>query len=456
MTKTLVLFLFVLSLGYSQPLMKDTGYRGIWYFNQASPEPYRFKYSGGLGTYSQAHVPMAVYSKEADKTFFCWGGTPLGRNHLLMMISYYDHKTGLVPRPRILLDKETDDAHDAPTLTIDDQGYLWVFSSAHGIARPAYIHRSKEPYSIDEFTPVKKQNFSYMQPWFIPGEGFLLLHTLYSPGRNLFTVSSRDGANWGEPKPVARIGEGHYGVTWRHEKTLGLAFNYHPEGKGKGLNFRTNLYYLETSDSGKSWHTVDGAAVQTPLTEIVNPALVRNYEAEGLLVYMKNLVFDQQGRPVILFLTSRGWQPTAENGPHQWNTAQWDGRKWDIRPVTISDNNYDFGSLYIEPDGLWRIIAPTDPGPVVSATGGEVVMWTSQDRGRNWLKARLLTPGSARQHTYVRHPWNAHPDFYAFWADGDAMHLSESSLYFTNRNGDRVWRLPTLMKSEFARPEVAW
>ena len=56
---------------------KDTGYRGIWYYNQPSGDEYVYKYSGGLGTYCAKHRPFAVYRPEVDKTFFCYGGTPL-------------------------------------------------------------------------------------------------------------------------------------------------------------------------------------------------------------------------------------------------------------------------------------------------------------------------------------------------------------------------------------------
>ena len=30
---------------------KDDGYRGVWYQNQATNDQYKYKYSGGLGTY---------------------------------------------------------------------------------------------------------------------------------------------------------------------------------------------------------------------------------------------------------------------------------------------------------------------------------------------------------------------------------------------------------------------
>ena len=110
-------------------LPKDDGYRGIWYSNQRQNVEYVYKYSGGLGTYCSSHNPFAIYRKEVNKTFFCYGGTrdsgagaKKGRT-LLHMVSYYDHATGTVPRPTILLDKKTDDAHDNPVISIDAMNF---------------------------------------------------------------------------------------------------------------------------------------------------------------------------------------------------------------------------------------------------------------------------------------------------------------------------------------------
>ena len=75
-------------------------------------------------------------------------------------------------------------------------------------------------------------------------------------------------------------------------------------------------------------------------------------------------------------------------------------------------------------------------------------------RGRPGRRCKQLTRDSQRNHTYVRRPLNAHPDFYALWADGDALQPSESRLYFTNQTGDHVWRLPPAMTADFARPEL--
>ena len=452
----------LLSAGDTSPTLSQAdGYRGCWYSIGPTKTEYKFKYSGGMATYPQQHAPIAIYSAAAHKTFFVYGGAAPGGRSILHMVAYFDHATGSVPRPTILLDKQTDDAHDNPTLAIDAQGHLLVFSNAHGTSRPAFVHRSVEPYSIRAFEKVWETNFSYGSPWTLADGSLLLLHTKYNQGRGLRYATSPNGRNWSEPKPLAKIEDGDYQISWPRLRSgavagVGTVFDFHPAGKG--LDSRTNLYYLETIDAGQSWQTVAGQTVTLPLTTAANPALVHNYAAERRLVYMKDLNYDAAGRPVILYLTSTGAQPGPGNGPQQWQTAQWTGAEWLFRPVTTSDHNYDHGSLYIEADaagtgdGLWRIIAPTAPGPQPFGTGGEMQLWTSSDRGGTWQKTADLTSGSTQNHTYARRPLNAHADFYALWADGNAREPSESSLYFCNQTGN-VWRLPRTMTDEVQSPE---
>lgn len=437
-------------------LEKADGYHGIWYSNQPQKNEYVYKYSGGLGTYCAKHIPFAVYRPEVDMTFFVYGGTRGKNETLLHMVSYYDHATGEVPQPTILLDKKTTDAHDNPVLTIDDDGHLWVFCSSHGTSRPSYILKSKKPYDIDDFECVKTTNFSYPGIHYVPGSGFLLLHTRYQNGhRRLFQWTSKDGVEWDEPEMLAYIEWGHYAVSQpAKDGCVGMAFNMHPQGKG--LNWRTNLYYMETPDMGETWQAADGQEIELPLTERVNPALVKSYAPEevgatGRNVYMKDIAFDADGRPVILFVTSGGWEAGPGNAPRIWQTARWTGTEWDIQGTIRSDNNYDTGNLTIEEDGTWRIVGPTEVGPQPFNPGGEVAMWTSRDQGRTWQQLRQLTSESTMNHTYCRKPVNSHPDFHSIWADGHGRKPSESRLYFCNREG-RVFMLPTEMDAKSAKP----
>jgi hypothetical protein len=435
------------SAGYGEPV---AGYRGIWYYNQKTNNEYVYKYSGGLGTYCANHIPMAVYAPAVNKTFFVYGGTSEARDTLWEMVSYYDHATGMVPQPVKIIDKETTDAHDNPVLSIDPEGYLWVFASAHGTSRPAYIFKSLKPYDISKFEKVADFNYSYPQPWYIEGQGFFFLHTWYKGGRGLYFMTSPDGRNWSDRVSFAHIDEGHYQVSWPWKNRVGTMFNYHPAGKG--LNFRTNLYYMHTPDLGASWSAADGTPLEIPLTTIQNPALVRDYAEEGRLVYGVDLNYDAQGNPIILYVTAGSWVSGPEGGPRIWTIARWTGSVWAFHEITESDNNYDFGSLYVSETGEWRVVAPTDAGPQAYNPGGEMVVWLSTDEGQNWSKEHQLTSGSERNHTFARRPLNAQDEFLAFWADGHGRQPSESNLYFWNKKSGSVHQLPYTMDSEWAAP----
>ncbi len=440
---------------------KVNGYRGIWYMNQPLDNEYKFKYSGGLGTYCAKHNPHAIYRPEVHKTFFCYGGTDEDNSTLLHMVSYYDHATGEVPKPTLLLDKQTTDAHDNPVMSMDEQGYIYIFSTSHGTSRPSYISKSKKPYNIDEFNqvnatklengqPVPMTNFSYMQSWYVPGDGFVNFFTRYNypADRTICFMTSPDGEKWSEWQPIAAIRKGHYQISAIGKDVAGSAFNFHPDIESKpGLNWRTNLYYVETHDLGKTWQAADGTPLELPLTEIENPALIYDYYHKDLNVYMKDITYDQENQPVILYLTSKGYETGPKNDPRTWHTARWNGKEWRVMDITTSDNNYDMGSLFIEADGIWKLIAPTETGPQPYNPGGEIAIWESKDQGQSWSKIKQLTQNSEFNHTYARRPVNAHPDFYAFWADGHGRKFSESRLYMSSREGD-VLRFPQQMSKD--------
>jgi hypothetical protein len=336
---------------------------------------------------------------------------------------------------------------------LDDDGYVWVFISSHGV-ESGFIYRSGEPYSVERFDQIEQSEFTYPQPWFLEGLGFIHLHTKYRKGpqgtRQLFWRTSPDGVNWTEARKLAAFG-GHYQISWRYKNKVGTAFNYHP----RGVDTRTNLYYAETGDFGKTWQNVKGEEIKTPLSSADNVALVHDYESDDLLVYLNDINFDSEGNPVIQYVTSPGWHPGPENMPRIWRTARWTGTEWEILDVTASDTNYDTGSLHIEGDELWRIIGPTESGPQPFYPGGEVAVWISRDKGHSWAKERQVTSSSRFNHTYVRRPVNAHPGFYAYWADGNGEKPSACSIHFADKSGEKVFVMPRKMEAEFDEP-VSW
>ncbi|MEO5684645.1 MAG: BNR-4 repeat-containing protein [Chitinophagaceae bacterium] len=446
--KRIVYFIAVLLLqpGLQAQLQRSDGYKGIWFaLGQASA--YGDKYSGGLGTYTSSHIPVAIYAAKVQKTFFAYGGTTAANEkHLLIMLSYYDHKTKQVPRPVVVYDKlGVDDPHDNASLSIDDNGNIWVFVSGRNTSRPGLIFKSNQPFAIDGFEQIKTGDMTYPQPWW-SRKGFVYLFTRYTNGRELYWSSSSDGRTWQPDQKLAGMG-GHYQVSNQWNNKIVSVFNYHPGGN---VDKRTNLYLVQTTDMGKTWTNVSGKLLSPPLTDKNSEALVKAYEQEGKLVYINDLNFDKAGNPVVLIVVSKHFQPGPQGDPREWIIAHWKNGQWHFSKVCTSTHNYDMGSLYIENDG-WQIIGPTEPGPQLYGTGGEMALWESHNEGLTWTKKKLLTQNSERNHSYARRPLHAHPDFYAFWADGDADRLSASHLYFCTKKG-AVYALPYQMNADTATP----
>jgi hypothetical protein len=435
----------------------DDGYRGIWFTLGQIDGQYGDKYGGGLGTYTMKHVPTAVHAPDVNRTFFTYGAGKPDRRDLRIAVAYYDHDEHSVPRPRIvdpkaeadeLNDRDTVvDPHDNASLALDAAGHVWVFVSGRGRLRPGRIYRSTDPYSISEFERVAEREMAYPQPWYVDG-GFVHCFTKYTADgrRELYWETSPDGRDWSQTRELAGFG-GHYQVSDVREDEVVTAFNWHPDGD---VDRRTNLYVLRTRDAD-TWETLDGTTVATPLESPENAALVDDTADDGRLVYLNDLNFDADGNPVVLYLTSGGYDPGPDSDPRLWRVGRWDGSEWKTGTVTRSDHNYDSGSLYVR-DGEWFVVGPTEPGPRPHHTGGRVAVWRSADRGREWERVRTFGARAGCNATYVRRPrGNAEP-FDAFWADGDPSQFSQSRLYFASIESGECWQLPYEMDGDAAEP----
>jgi len=424
-----------------------TGYKGIW-FTLGQFSQYGDKYSGGLGTYTAHHMPMAIYAPKVKKTFFVYGGTSdAHEKYLLCMIGSFDHKSKMVSMPVVVHDKSgVDDPHDNPSLMIDHDGYIWVFVSGRNTSRLGYKYKSLRPYDISAFERITEEEMTYPQPLFVKGKGYFHFFTKYTGVRELYFETSNDGKTWSDDRKLAGIKaprykkSGHYQVSNYVGDKIFTFFNWHPDGN---VDKRTNVYYVETRDFGKTFQTAAGQKLDLPLEDIDSPARVMDYEAAKKNVYLCDAVTDASGNPVCLYVTSDGHQPGPQNGIREWRILFLQGGKWIERKVGQSDHNYDMGSVFIE-GKTWRVIAPTNPGPQVHGSGGEVVVWESVDKGMTWKQIRKITNNSERNHNYIRRVVNGKSPFKYFWADGDPYKFSPSYLYLGDDKG-RAYRLPYTM-----------
>ena len=438
---------------------KVDGFRPIW-FDLGQKSEYGSKYSGAFGTYTMKHRPLAIYSPEVDRTYFVFGGTTAkDEKHLLCMIGCFDHKTGLVKKPTVVYDKgPVNDPHDNPALLIDPEGYLWVYVAGRGNKREGFRFRSVKPYDISAFEEMGHSIMAYPQPFYIEGRGHFLFETRYDGFRRLFYQTSPDGIHWSDYQLLASImdpalGEtqsGHYQISGRCGDKLVTAFNRHPDGV---CDSRTNIYVIQTTDFGDHWTLVDGTLIDLPVTDRNSPCKILDLEHNGQNCYIKDVNFDKKGNPIILYLTSHGFEPGPKQGPREWHVAHWTGKKWDFRFITCSTNNYDSGSLWVE-GKIWTVIAPTGPGPQKWGQGGEVESWVSRNKGKSWKRAIRYTAHSQMNHCYVRRPEQCKDPFWCFWADGIADVFSISHLFFADSEGN-VYRLPyeIAANEEWVKPE---
>ena len=227
---------------------------------------------------------------------------------------------------------------------------------------------------------------------------------------------------------------------------MGTFFNRHPNGN---VDKRTDLYYIESADFGKTWNDVSGKKLDIPLTKTETTARVVNYSSQGKNVYMKDMDFDANGNPFCLYIRSNGHEPGPESAPYEWCLTRWDGLNWQTFVITTSDHNYDMGSLYIS-ENDWKVVGPTKTGPQKWGVGGELAIWTSKNNGETW-KQKKLTKRSKTSHSYVRRPVHYEPPFCFFWADGHSHEFSKSELYFGDFEGN-IWKLPYHMEKEFEKP----
>lgn len=438
---------------------QPTDYSGIWYGNQPTDPPYYWKYSGALATYPQQHLPIAIHRRDVQRTYFVYGGAgvkPAGHDYdpagrevpgtTDCCISYFDHRTGKCVTPRVVLTRDIIDAHENPTLCIDETGHLLMFCPSHGPRRTATILRSDKPNDIVHWNVVTEfgqaDNFSYPQPWWIPDHGVVLLHTRYQDGkRRLCVANSPDGLDWSAwpgRQTVIAIDQGNYQISWpREDGTLVTAFDMHPKTQGDHpLNRRCNLYIMQSHDGGQSWMTMNQESLSLPLREEANPARVLDTRDDGRLVYLKDLMFDQNDRTVVLYMTSRSAWPGPEGGPHQWWFARHDpDGTWSHHHITDSDHCYDHGSLYRTPEGSWRLLTPSDPGPQRFATGGALGLWVSSDNGTTWHLEQHVASDDPDNHTYVRRPLHATDDFAWLWASGNSHKPGQTQLWYADASG---------------------
>ena len=288
-----------LSAAENQPA---SGYRGIWY---------------SIGQ-DKGHGPNTrVAWAPIPRTWFPWRSMTSRRtchlvclqwyhhretNDLQIMIGAWNHNNNTVSKPFTIRDSGGfKDAHANPSMTIGGDGHIYV-ASATRHSFEGRLYRSVKPRDHSAFEIVFSGYMAYPQIWYHEKVGFTMLHTRYKGGKRfLYSMQSTDGKTWSEALAYASF-QGHYQNSAQLPNGMIItAFNYHPGG----VDQRTNIYFMASPDGGKTWLDARGRKLSIPLDNLNNSALALDAKSRDELVYIMDINYTEDGRPLILYLTSK-------------------------------------------------------------------------------------------------------------------------------------------------------
>ncbi|MCD4740777.1 BNR-4 repeat-containing protein [archaeon] len=201
-------------------------------------------------------------------------------------IRYYDMKTGEVS-DEILVGLGHGDSHGAPTLCIDDRGYIHVFYGCHCDVIEYAV--SQNPDDISSFinkTSVIPTTHGYTYPKAVFANGSIYLFfrsrchggTSLNQGKYTYIKSDDYGNTWSQPiefvdpsngeyaistyPTMVRYVNGYFHAAWYIKLESGDTADYYGLGSRET---RHNAYYAKSKD-GITWYNVDETHSSTHIT----------------------------------------------------------------------------------------------------------------------------------------------------------------------------------------------
>src|SRR5690606_5928711 len=127
--------------------------------------------------------------------------------------------------------------------------------NSHGNTGTANFYKSTNPYDITSFQEISlpgnvfnnnanQVKLAYSNPFYVPGEGLIMVYSQYDDGRAIHIARTTDGVTWND-HDILDTESGHYAVARQHGNKISVTADFHRSGD---LDNRTNLYYFQTND----------------------------------------------------------------------------------------------------------------------------------------------------------------------------------------------------------------
>jgi len=207
------------------------------------------------------------------------------------------------------------DAHGAPAIIVDSQGYIHVMYGSHNSTQ--YYAKSVNPEDISNFNiktvPITSPTYPQLAIGYKNGVEIIWLG--YRGGTVSRIVYTQDGGGtFSSERTIVDFGSPYVIYPWgiisdMKKPTSALHFCWHYYDSANYV--RENVYYAKSLDGGETWRKADGTALTLPITKTAAD-LVFDSTGLGKIEYSSGLYYsctpsdiklDEDGNPYILIHT---------------------------------------------------------------------------------------------------------------------------------------------------------
>jgi len=322
------------------------------------------------------------------------------------------------------------DDHGQPAILVDNGGYIHIFYGSHTSQQKyARSTNSEDISSWDDMGNITPYA-TYPQPIQLSSGTIYMFYRKRLLGViDWRYVKSTDGGDsWDGETVVISAG---YSYFWFKK---GVGDTIHVSGMDSGTTEtsadRHNIYYMKYEDG--DWQTIDGIIKTLPIAHVDNDLLIYDSGSEWTPVVA--LFNDENNDPVILFSEGHTGDPVGGGAgdfyyriiiynrySEQWNDydiGDAQGDHWrDFSRVLIIDSICCFDAYLIE------------GGDIADEYGGNIVKYSSIDRGATWTKSQMMLKGMFLDPDVVRNYHNNAKVIMAEYADDDTTWTRKAYLW---------------------------
>jgi len=342
--------------------------------------------------WKDAWKPVTIhYQNTYNRTYLTWIN-----KHGTVFIGYYDHDSGAVSNIEIVgypsdyiqypnyAGYPIDVGHALPSMTIDNNGYIYVFYGPHN--SPLTYRKSNNPEDITSFSSLQTLSLvqgTYPSPIVTNTNKIIVLYR--QDDKDLAYIESSDGGEvWNDP--VELIDAGNVDAAsypWIYPEAIILG-NESPTqsihilgsrltNSSGNLNFE-GLYYLKSTDGGSTWKKANNTTVTLPATAST-----------------VDVVDTEWGYPANMKLNSSGYPYIVYNQNKTYYFSKWTGSVWSKNLIVAGSATFNIEYLDLDIVDDNTIDVYLVEGTVADTAGGNIQRWRSTDGGSSWSKVEDIT-----------------------------------------------------------------